>query len=205
MGNAVNNTNIARVEEVDAEMNEMQPEEAQAVIMEANEETLENIISYISDHPEANVNAPRFLDNKTLLHVIVDRDETVQDNDCLLDDLVNLPYINYNVQDGQGKTPLHYSVDRKDSYILELLIGNGAKADIRDNRGYSAFDYAIFNNAHDIIEVMLRKGVLLDIHVEVHNEKTSSLIEAAYFADRVYMNLITPTEADYRKHAQYVV
>ncbi len=61
-----------------------------------------------------------------------------------------------NAQDAQGNTGLHYAVMNKDARLVELLLVQGAKLDLRNQEGFSAQQLANKLNASDMSNAITR-------------------------------------------------
>lgn len=67
---------------------------------------------------------------------------------------------NPNARELLGRTPLHFA---KTPVIAKLLMDNGADADILSIQGIAPLHYAIWDNAWDVVEVLLNNGA--DVNV----------------------------------------
>ena len=59
-----------------------------------------------------------------------------------------------NIQDYQGFTPLHLSVNSKSKRIVMKLLQNGASSDIKDKKGKTPLDLAINKKENEIVEII---------------------------------------------------
>ena len=63
---------------------------------------------------------------------------------------------NINAQDNNGNTPLHAAWDYGECHryvpnrLMSILLGKGADANLRNNKGISPLDMALASNAHDL-------------------------------------------------------
>ena len=65
-----------------------------------------------------------------------------KDVDCALA-ILTAPGVSLNLQDPTGKTPLMFAVEHGDHAMVEALVSRGARVDVQDNDGRSAFDFAM--------------------------------------------------------------
>ncbi|KAF4634094.1 hypothetical protein G7Y89_g4015 [Cudoniella acicularis] len=72
--------------------------------------------------------------------------------------LVDQPSFSIQIQDTVGGTPLHYACVNGHIEFVKLLLDAGAKGNILDNDGYSAFDNALDSRNEAIAELVMRKG-----------------------------------------------
>ncbi len=93
----------------------------------------------ILEFPNAVIYKNNRLDKSTLhLKVILEN----RDDEFLIDFLRNRFIKDLNFQDLDGMTPLHYAVLMKRSFWIKVLLDSGADLTIKDNRGYTAAQYA---------------------------------------------------------------
>lgn len=65
--------------------------------------------------------------------------------------------ISYGVdvnQKSNGKAPLHYAAKYNRADVVKLLVKNGAKMNVRCDKGYTVMKYAKLSNAKDVIAVL---------------------------------------------------
>ncbi|MBD0391954.1 ankyrin repeat domain-containing protein, partial [Wolbachia endosymbiont of Pentalonia nigronervosa] len=63
--------------------------------------------------------------------------------------------VNINFQeDSKKNTPLHIAVHRKELKVIEFLVKNGAKADIKNSKGRTSLDIANRLKRQDIVEIL---------------------------------------------------
>lgn len=63
-----------------------------------------------------------------------------------------------NVQDGNGRTPLHYAISSKYRNIIEELIKGDVQMDIQDNQGDTPLHLLVANNYVDIVRSVIAKN-----------------------------------------------
>jgi ankyrin repeat protein len=82
----------------------------------------------------------------------------ISENEVILSKLLNhLPEENkdlINMKNGKGWTPLHLAVILNNLKLVKLLIENGAKHNILDNKSKTPLELAIDNDNKDIIEYL---------------------------------------------------
>ncbi|EPS69902.1 hypothetical protein M569_04861 [Genlisea aurea] len=66
--------------------------------------------------------------------------------------------IGVNLQDSEGRTPLHWAVDRGHLNISELLLKNNADINAKDNEGQTALHYAAICERSDIAKLLVENG-----------------------------------------------
>jgi ankyrin repeat protein len=70
---------------------------------------------------------------------------------------------NLDIQDENGRTPLHLTIDRKTPEIAYILIEKGANLDTQDIYGKTPLHWAIIYNRTEIALALINKGANLDI------------------------------------------
>jgi len=72
--------------------------------------------------------------------------------------LLNEPYIDVNVKNKYGSTPLIWAVDKNNPKIIQILLDNGANPNIEDNDGDTALIWAVIYNKPKIVQILLDNG-----------------------------------------------
>ncbi len=81
------------------------------------------------------------------------------DSDKLIDLLENTASLGINVQGLKGMTALHIATIRNDIDMVELLLKNGAKTDVKDASGNCPLAYAArLSNTLEIMDLMISHG-----------------------------------------------
>uniref|UniRef100_A0A1D1YME2 Acyl-CoA-binding domain-containing protein 2 n=1 Tax=Anthurium amnicola TaxID=1678845 RepID=A0A1D1YME2_9ARAE len=76
--------------------------------------------------------------------------------DALLAQLDNA--VSVNLRDSEGRTPLHWAVDRGHFNIVEILISKGADVNAKDGEGQTSLHYAILCERDAIAELLIKHG-----------------------------------------------
>lgn len=79
--------------------------------------------------------------------------------------------VGIDVQNDQGRTPLHESISLARPTVSRALVNAGANLTVRDNKGMSALDYACMYEDQVLVETMIRSGRIDPRHAD----KTSGL------------------------------
>lgn len=79
--------------------------------------------------------------------------------------------VGIDVQNDQGRTPLHESIALDRPTVSRALVNAGANLTVRDNKGMSALDYACMYEDQVLVETMIRSGRIDPRHAD----KTSGL------------------------------
>jgi len=101
--------------------------------------------------------------------------------------LLNEPYIDVNVKDKYGSTPLILTVQKNNPTIVEMLLDKGANPNIQDYDGYTALYWAIEKNNLEIVPMLFDKGANPNIQ---NNEGYTALDWAKSKRNQVIINLI---------------
>lgn len=176
------------------------------IVKDPSSVLLEDLVDYAINKRSHEINTSYFPGHKHLLHLVAEYEDYKNENDSLFEELLKIKSLNYDIQDDNGETPLHYAVKKGDLRNVEALMKVGANINTETNNRCNIIDYAIYYNRHDIIEYMIKRGEnFQDFNLQlINDEKIKSLIKVAQFADKVYLNLIQPTESDYKYYAEYV-
>ncbi|XP_004502682.1 acyl-CoA-binding domain-containing protein 1 isoform X1 [Cicer arietinum] len=79
--------------------------------------------------------------------------------------------VSVNLKDSEGRTPLHWAVDRGHLNVTELLIGRSADVNAKDNDGQTPLHYAVTCEREGIAEYLVKHNA--NIHSE-DNDGSSS-------------------------------
>jgi acyl-CoA-binding protein len=79
--------------------------------------------------------------------------------------------VSVNLKDSEGRTPLHWAVDRGHLNVTELLVGRNADVNAKDNDGQTPLHYAVTCEREAIAEYLVKHSA--DIHSE-DNDGSSS-------------------------------
>ncbi|KAK8946024.1 Acyl-CoA-binding domain-containing protein 1 [Platanthera guangdongensis] len=60
--------------------------------------------------------------------------------------------------DSEGRTPLHWAVDRGHLKVTEILLSRNADVNAKDNEGQTSLHYAAVCERHDFAELLVRHG-----------------------------------------------
>ena len=97
--------------------------------------------------------------------------------------------VDVNAVDPNGKTPLHYAAERKDSELAKFFISIGADTNALDNEMRSPLEICIKNNDDATASVIAAAGA--DIHLELTDEKTAAIL--ALESNRsIFRSILTP-------------
>lgn len=66
--------------------------------------------------------------------------------------------VSVNLRDSEGRTPLHWAVDRGHLKITEILLGKNADVNAKDNEGQTPLHYAAVCERDDFAELLVRHG-----------------------------------------------
>ncbi|CAL1404465.1 unnamed protein product [Linum trigynum] len=71
--------------------------------------------------------------------------------------------VSVNLKDSEGRTPLHWAVDRGHLNIVELLVGRNADINAKDNEGQTALHYAVVCEREGIAEFLVKRDANVDV------------------------------------------
>lgn len=71
--------------------------------------------------------------------------------------------VSVNLKDSEGRTPLHWAVDRGHANIVELLLNNHADVNAKDNEGQTPLHYAAMCDREDIAELLVKRNADRDV------------------------------------------
>jgi ankyrin repeat protein len=80
-----------------------------------------------------------------------------------------------DIKDKNNRIPLHYSIQKKDLDVIDLLLEAGANPNFYDNTGYNALHQSIFIRNIEIVKLILK-------HIGSINSKTTSGETALHIA-----------------------
>ncbi|KAL9237439.1 hypothetical protein vseg_011986 [Gypsophila vaccaria] len=64
--------------------------------------------------------------------------------------------ISVNIKDSEGRTPLHWAVDRGHLPVIELLLKNNADVNAKDNEGQTPLHYAVVCDREAVAEYLVK-------------------------------------------------
>ncbi|CAN1250833.1 Acyl-CoA-binding domain-containing protein 2 [Linum perenne] len=70
--------------------------------------------------------------------------------------------VSVNLKDSEGRTPLHWAVDRGHRNIVELLVERNADVNAKDNEGQTALHYAVVCEREGIAELLVKQNANID-------------------------------------------
>jgi len=100
-----------------------------------------------------------------------------------------LSEVEVNAVDPDGRTPLHYSAERKDAQLTGFFIALGAKPNVLDINGQSPLGISVENGDADVAKILAGAGA--DIHLQLTDNKTAASI-ALEKSPSVFMAILTP-------------
>ncbi|CAI0452504.1 unnamed protein product [Linum tenue] len=65
--------------------------------------------------------------------------------------------------DSEGRTPLHWAVDRGHLNIVELLVGRNADVNAKDSEGQTALHYAVVCEREGIAEFLVKRDANVNV------------------------------------------
>ncbi|XVE64432.1 hypothetical protein DITRI_Ditri07aG0100300 [Diplodiscus trichospermus] len=71
--------------------------------------------------------------------------------------------VSVHLQDSEGRTPLHWAVDRGHIKIVEALVSRNANVNAKDNEGQTPLHYAVVCEREDIAEFLVEQNVDKDV------------------------------------------
>ncbi|KAG8043958.1 hypothetical protein GUJ93_ZPchr0458g22786 [Zizania palustris] len=77
--------------------------------------------------------------------------------------------VEVNIRDSEGRTPLHWAVDRGHLNSVEILVNANADVNAQDNEGQTALHYAVLCEREDIAELLVKHHADLRIKDEDGN------------------------------------
>ncbi|GLJ35642.1 hypothetical protein SUGI_0716420 [Cryptomeria japonica] len=80
-----------------------------------------------------------------------------------------------NAKDKEGLTALHYACRDAGVSVCEMVLQNGGKTDVADNKGRLPLHYAVERENEDIVDILIREGDSDTVHSEV-NQKRAELV-----------------------------
>ena len=101
--------------------------------------------------------------------------------------------IDANAKDSNGKTPLHYAAERRDTQLTAFFISIGANADAIDFSMQSPLGISIDRNEVRITELLVAAGA--DIHLPILNN-TSAAKLALTRSGAILKAILTPASVD---------
>ncbi|KAB1205110.1 Acyl-CoA-binding domain-containing protein 2 [Morella rubra] len=85
--------------------------------------------------------------------------------------------VSVNTRDSEGRTPLHWAVDRGHLNIAELLINRSAEVNAKDNDGQTPLHYAVMCEREAIAEYLVKQNADRDLK-DNEDSSPSDLCEA---------------------------
>lgn len=71
--------------------------------------------------------------------------------------------ISVNLRDSEGRTPLHWAVDRGHVNVVELLVSRNADVNAQDNEGQTPLHYAVVCEREAIAELLVKQNASRDV------------------------------------------
>ncbi|CAI0452503.1 unnamed protein product [Linum tenue] len=71
--------------------------------------------------------------------------------------------VSVNLKDSEGRTPLHWAVDRGHLNIVELLVGRNADVNAKDSEGQTALHYAVVCEREGIAEFLVKRDANVNV------------------------------------------
>lgn len=71
--------------------------------------------------------------------------------------------VSVNVKDSEGRTPLHWAVDRGHANVVELLVSKDADVNAKDDEGQTPLHYAVVCDREGIAEFLVRQNASTDV------------------------------------------
>ncbi|KAL7586194.1 hypothetical protein Lser_V15G35808 [Lactuca serriola] len=66
--------------------------------------------------------------------------------------------VSVNTKDSEGRTPLHWAVDRGHIDVVQLLLSMNADVNSKDNEGQAALHYAVVCGREEILELLVKRN-----------------------------------------------
>jgi len=95
-----------------------------------------------------------------------------------------------NTSDANGKTPLHYAAERKDSELAKFFISIGADTNALDAERQSPLGISVENGDQVISELLVAAGA--NIHLPIKNNTTAAVL-ALNTDSSLFKSLLTPS------------
>ena len=67
-----------------------------------------------------------------------------------------------DLQDGSGRTALHWAATRSQIDILKCVLGKNCEVNLCDSMGWTALHCAVSSGAEEVVEMLLEKGALVN-------------------------------------------
>jgi len=87
--------------------------------------------------------------------------------------------IDVNAVDADGKTPLHYAAERRDSQLASFFIALGANPNVFDNEGQSPLGICIENGDPTVAAVLAAAGANIHQQIPFANNSTAAILSLA--------------------------
>lgn len=71
--------------------------------------------------------------------------------------------VSVNVKDSEGRTPLHWAVDRGHSKVVEMLVSKDADVNAKDDEGQTPLHYAVVCDREGIAEFLVKQNASTDV------------------------------------------
>jgi serine/threonine protein kinase len=160
-----------------------------SAVEDQNDRAVEYLLKYgANPHPS--------IENKSSLwHILVTSNvgsHTKNTSIASIAQQLILAKIDVNKADNRGDTPLHLASKRKDveARIIEILLANGARTDLRNNQGETPLISAISISKFETIELLLSRNSEVNISDKDGKTPLVRAIDAA--ARDGYMDTFTP-------------
>ncbi|KHN23346.1 Acyl-CoA-binding domain-containing protein 1 [Glycine soja] len=98
--------------------------------------------------------------------------------------------VSMNLKDSEGRTPLHWAVDRGHLNVTELLVGKNADVNAKDNDGQTPLHYAVTCEREAIAEYLVKHNA--DIYSKDNDGSSPRDISSGQY------NLLAKSQEDVR-------
>lgn len=112
-----------------------------------------------------------------------------------------LSFIDVNILDGEGRTPIIHAAFEGKMAVVEWLVANGASINQQDRNGWTALHFAVQEKHRDMVEFLLKSGAAVDVK-DIHGNTPlwRAAIDARGHYELVHMLLehkADPTSKNY--------
>lgn len=114
--------------------------------------------------------------------------------------LLDTGHVDCNRQDTNGQTPLSYAVENGHGFTVELLLGNGANIEAKDNSTRAPLLRAAQNGNEAMVQLLLDKGANTE---SVDHDGRTPLSHAAENGQEVIVRLLLSKDANVEAKGDY--